>query len=181
MPVTIQRKDIFMCSICGGLFATKEGADRCESLGILLPSCREGDWIGPNCDSDRDRKILAVMNVTSEKLGRSCFYFKVTTVHLIQIGFNNRMHMSTPSHEGTTLELIDGECKEGERKSWTSIIKPDKRPRVKVANWQDYLDEIKRINPSIAKDKVFIETSAEGIQEILLEEAKKYWDNIRRF
>ncbi|MDO8492985.1 MAG: hypothetical protein Q7S19_00345 [bacterium] len=153
MPLVIRRPVVFMCQFCGFLFLDDKQALQCESNGISLPVCGEGD-------------ILEVWGVvegwirgdTARSLGRDNKFFTGNRYKVIGVLFDRVAGWLKPdglrSHglpitfkcqktDGTKLDILYPQ----------SII--TKAPPKKVFDWKEYFKELEERNPSVRDDTGF--------------------------
>jgi hypothetical protein len=153
MPLVIPRKPLFMCTICGKVHDTSEEAALCESEGIFLPHCGEGDIIDRNYDPKTKRDFLCTV-VGHDDSRWDIFRDKVVAVRLDGVG-RGYPYGNKPSHSSFPMTLLCKNKDDYNTQHYTNItIAPDVTPR-KVANWLEYFEELKKRNPSVAECENF--------------------------
>jgi hypothetical protein len=166
MPLVIPRKPIFMCTICGKVHSKAEEAVKCEAQGIYLSHCREGDIIDRNYDPKTKRDFLCAI------VGRDDRYWinlrdKVVAVRLDLIG-PGYPYGHRPGHDPLPMTLLCKNKEDYNTKHYTNITAGDGTHLKKVASWNEYFEEIRKQNPTIADCENFMKYGSEDYIVTLL-------------
>lgn len=173
MPFVIKRPVVFVCKFCGNISLDRERVIVCESQGILLPVCREGDilelcsWpitstkeyinggelrvIGQDDQlfTANSKSSGCVPNSVGDRFKVIGFTFDRVEEWLGPVaGF--RLHgppiqVKCQKADGTEIDILY---------PVDHITKTDTLPK-KFLDWKEYFKEIEECNPSARKDRTF--------------------------